>query len=82
MKRRAVLATSSPTSGSMPPSFAIVSLLGALSVAKAHMADAASSFASGGPSLTSVHRGATAPVLAMAAWVRVRVRVRVRQLPS
>ena len=60
--------TSSESSGSMPPSLAIVSLLGALSVASDQIAQALSSLVSLLPSRTSVHSGATAPVRAIAPW--------------
>ena len=51
----------------MPPSFAIVALFGALSVASDHKAEAERSFVSAEPSRTFVQSGAIAPVRATAA---------------
>ena len=73
--------TIKPTSGSMPPSLAIVALFGVFSFESDQRAEAACSFVSGEPSRTSVHRGAMAPVRAMAAWFSGLPRARAERAP-
>ena len=60
--------TSRATNGSTPPSLAIVALLAALSAESDHKACAQVSLVSDAPSRTSEHRGAIAPVRAIASW--------------
>ena len=70
------------TSGSMPPSFAMVALLGACSCARDQSADAACSLVSGLPSRTRVHRGTMPPARAMAAWLSALERAKLEMAPD
>ena len=75
--------TSKPTSGSMPPSLAMVALFGALSTESDQSAAADCSLTSADvPSRTRVHRGVTAPERTTPTWFSVLALTRPEMAPA